>query len=198
MLEYKEVYSCGSKWTVPNVLTMSRIVMVPVFLGAFILEAYPLALSLFVLAGITDALDGYLARTLKQRSRLGALIDPLADKLLVLTAFLCLGFQEWIALWLVVLVLLREALIVFGYMFIHLARLDLRGKITATLDSKLNTLAQILLVLSVMTSKVFDIAVINASADILIYVVAGLTLFSGMHYLILGFGLLSFFRKQEH
>ena len=192
MQEHKAVIGCNSSWTVPNALTLARLVMVPVFLGAFIHEAFLLALAVFILAGITDALDGYLARTLEQRSRLGAVLDPLADKLLVLTAFLCLGHVGWIPWWLVGVVILREVLIVCGFMFLHLVRMDLRGKITATLDSKLNTLAQVLLVLAVMSFRVMDEAFLAPVSDILIYVVGGLTLVSGVHYLVLGVGLVFF------
>lgn len=194
--EHKAVIGYNSSWTVPNALTLARFVMVPVFLGAFIHEAYLLALSVFILAGITDALDGYLARTLKQRSRLGAVLDPLADKLLVLTAFLCLGLAGWIPWWLVSVVIIREVLIVCGFVFLHLARMDVRGRVTATMDSKLNTLVQILFVLAVMSSMVFDAAVLDPLSDILIYAVGGLTLISGLHYLFIGLGLI-FFSKNE-
>jgi len=190
--ENKAVIGYHSSWTVPNALTLARFGMVPVFLGAFFHEAFLLALTVFILAGITDALDGYLARTLEQRSRLGAVLDPMADKLLVLTAFLCLGHVGWIPWWLVGVVILREVVIVCGFMFLHLARMDIRGKITATLDSKLNTLAQIMLVLAVMSSRLFDEALLDPVSDILIYVVGGLTLVSGLHYLFIGIGLVFF------
>jgi len=195
--EYKAVLGYNSSWTVPNALTLTRFAMVPVFLGAFIYEAFLLALTIFILAGITDALDGYLARTMKQRSRLGAVLDPLADKLLVLTAFICLGLSGWIPWWLVSVVIIREIVIVCGFIFLHLARMDIRGKITATLDSKLNTLAQIMLVLVVMSSRLLEEALLDTLSHILIYVVAGLTLISGLHYLFLGLGLRFCFKNKK-
>ncbi len=194
--EHKTIIGFDSQWTVPNALTLARVAMVPVFLMSYIHEAYFVALSVFILAGITDALDGYLARTMKQRSRLGAVLDPLADKLLVLTAFLCLGLLGWIPWWLVSVVIIREVLIVCGFVFLHLARMDVRGMVTATMDSKLNTLVQILLVLAVMSSMVFDAAVLDPLSDILIYAVGGLTLISGLHYLFIGLGLI-FFSENE-
>ncbi len=195
--EHKTDIGCNSSWTVPNALTLARFAMVPVFLGAFIHEAYLLSLAVFILAGITDALDGFLARTLEQRSRLGAVIDPVADKLLVLTAFLCLGHVGWIPWWLIVVVVLREVLIVSGFAFFRFTGMDVRGKIAATLDSKLNTLGQIMLVLSVMSSIVFEAAALDPVSGILIYAVGGLTLISGLHYLLLGLGLVFFSGNDE-
>lgn len=165
---------------------MVRIVLVPAFVGAFIEQAYTLAFCLFVIAGITDGLDGYLARTLRQRSRFGALIDPLADKLLVLTAFFCLAYLDWIPLWLFALVIGRELLIVCGFLILRMARGDVHSKIVATWDSKLNTLAQMLLILVVMAAQVLDVPVLFTFGEGLVYVVGGLALFSGGHYIVLG------------
>ncbi len=186
----KNVVHYGSNWTLPNLLTVIRILMVPAFVGAFMLEAYPLSLLFFIAAGLTDGLDGFLARTMGQRSKLGALIDPLADKLLLLSAFICLGLQAWIPLWLLLLVIAREIFIICGFLILHVSGIDVRVRLKATWDSKLNTLAQILLVLTVMSAQLFAVPLLEASSLVLIYLAGGLALFSGGRYLLLGIELL--------
>lgn len=177
----------GSNWTVPNFLTLARIFITPAFVVAYFSENYILALILFVLAGITDGLDGFLARILKQRSRLGAMIDPLADKFLLLTTFVCLGIQGWIPFWVIVVVITRDIIIIGGLFVLHIFGVNVKNKISPTIDSKLNTLFQIILLLAAMTGYTFGISGFIISASILAYVVGCLTIFSGIRYVLLGF-----------
>jgi cardiolipin synthase len=81
-------------WTVPNQITFLRFVLLPVFLICLFYERYGWALFLLVIAGLTDALDGLLARWLNQKSELGTFLDPVADKFLLSSSFVVLAFKE--------------------------------------------------------------------------------------------------------
>ncbi len=187
----------GSNWTVPNLLTIIRIFITPAFVVAFFGEDFLLALILFVVAGITDGLDGFLARVLKQRSRLGAMIDPLADKFLLLTAFVCLGIQEWIPFWLIVIVISRDMIIIGGLFVLHIFGVNVKNKINPTIDSKLNTLLQIILLLTAMTGYTFEAPFFMGLAPILAYLVGFLTIFSGIRYVLLGFSFIQAKTNEE-
>lgn len=176
-----------SNWTVPNILTVFRIFITPAFVVVFFSENYLLALILFVVAGITDGLDGFLARILDQRSKLGAMIDPLADKFLLLTTFICLGVQGWVPFWLIVVVISRDLIIVGGFFILHLLGVNIKNKINPTIDSKLNTLFQIVLLLVTLIVNTFELGALIWGATVLIYLVGVLTIFSGVRYVILGF-----------
>ncbi len=101
--------------TLPNFLTLLRIIAIPVFL-IFLAEGdYAAAFMLFLAAGVTDTMDGAVARLTNSRSDLGAVLDPMADKLLLLSSFVVLGFKGAIATWLVALVVIRDVIVVLGY-----------------------------------------------------------------------------------
>lgn len=98
----------------PNFFTIVRILVTPLFIYLLFLggaNAFPLALAIFILAGITDILDGYLARRLQVESRLGKMLDPVADKILVLSAFASFVTMDLIYLWMVILIVLRDIII---------------------------------------------------------------------------------------
>lgn len=137
----------------PNVLTVFRFLLVPPVVVLMLDHEFRPALVLFALAGFSDALDGFLARRFHWGSRIGALMDPLADKLLMVSSFLTLGWLGLIPVWLVGLVILRDLVIVTGAV-IYNARIE-QVEAEPSFASKLNTLGQILLVLSVL----FDQAV---------------------------------------
>src|SRR5690554_2202148 len=101
--------------TLPNFLTLLRIIAIPVFLICLADRNYAAAFILFLAAGITDTVDGAVARLTNSRSTLGAVLDPMADKLLLLSSFIVLGFTGAIATWLVVLVVVRDVIVVLGY-----------------------------------------------------------------------------------
>ncbi len=101
--------------TLPNFLTLLRIIAIPVFLIFLAQANYAAAFMLFLAAGVTDTIDGTLARLTDSRSSLGAVLDPMADKLLLLSSYLVLGFTEALPDWLVILVVLRDVIVVLGY-----------------------------------------------------------------------------------
>ena len=104
--------------TLPNFLTLLRIVAIPVFLVLLAQRNYAAAFILLVGAGMTDAVDGAVARLTDSQSDLGAVLDPMADKLLLLSSFLVLGFSGKMPAWLVALVVLRDIIVVLGYVAI--------------------------------------------------------------------------------
>ena len=104
-------------WTIPNVLTMIRIVLIPVFVVLFFKGYKIAALCVFCAASLTDMLDGYLARKLNQITDFGKLFDPLADKLMVLTAMVCQTFWGPLPLVAVIIVALKELVMVLGGVF---------------------------------------------------------------------------------
>jgi cardiolipin synthase len=137
----------------PNILTVFRFLLVPPVVMLMLKDEFMPALVLFAVAGFSDALDGFLARRYHWTSRIGGLMDPLADKLLMVSSYLTLGWLGLIPLWLVGLVILRDLVIVTGAI-IYNARIE-HIEAEPSIVSKLNTLAQILLVLSVLFNQAF-------------------------------------------
>ena len=177
-----------SNWTIPNLLTVFRILITPVFVAAFVNNQIMLAWWLFFLAGVTDGLDGFLARLLKQRSRLGAMIDPLADKVLLVTAFITLGVKGWLPSWLVIIVVSRDLIILGGLALLHFLSVSIKDRISPAWVSKANTAAQILLIFLVLisTAKGWETGAVQM---VLMWSVAFLSVASGVYYVARGFAL---------
>lgn len=135
----------------PNLISVVRIFLSLPVVWCMVKGRFDIALLLFAVAGISDGLDGFLAKRFGWESRLGGLLDPLADKVLLISAFLSLGWLGFLPISLVLLVILRDLLIVTGALVYHysVAELDARPSWL----SKLNTAVQILLVLAVVSSK---------------------------------------------
>ena len=178
-----------ARLTIPNLLTLIRILLTPVFVIAFIDQQIVMAWVLFAIAGLTDALDGFLAKVLHQRTRLGAILDPLADKALLVTAYVCLAIKDWIPGWLSIMVVSRDVIIVGGLAVLALMDVDMRGRISPTRVSKLTTLAQIGLIFFVMLEKSFDWNRPDVQMALCL-ATAVLTAVSGLHYLFIGLTLL--------
>ncbi len=104
----------------PNFLTLIRILTIPFFLIYLAYHRYGEAFVVFVLGGITDFLDGLTARLMNQQTAIGAYLDPVADKLLVITSFVMLGLIEGVPMWLAVVVVSRDVLLILGYGIIYL------------------------------------------------------------------------------
>ena len=164
---------------IPNIITLFRFLLVPPVVLLLLDERFGLALLLFGVAGFSDALDGYLAKRFNWSSRLGALLDPLADKLLLVSSFITLGWLNQIPLWLVGVVILRDLVIVSGALVYHY-RIE-RLEAEPSMVSKLNTFTQILLVLAVMFSAAVQ-ALPYLWMDVLLYSVLVTTLWSGIDY----------------
>ena len=162
----------------PNTLSLLRLFLVTPFLIAVIYDLYLLALILFVLAGISDFLDGFLARRLQQKSRLGAFLDPLGDKLLMTVAFIALAVQGLVPAWLAVLVVAKDIYVALGSGIAYLA-----GNVTSFPPDtwgKLSTLLQI-----VTCGLVLLIAFLDArmpGLDWLFYAAGLVTVIAGVNY----------------
>ena len=164
---------------IPNIITLVRFLLVLPVVLLLLQGRFGMALVVFGIAGFSDALDGYLAKHYHWTSRIGALMDPLADKLLLLSCFVTLGWLGWIPYWLVGLVILRDLIIVSGaivYNF-RIERLEAEPRPA----SKLNTFTQIMLVLAVMFSQGFQ-ELPALWMDVLLYSVLLTTLWSGLDY----------------
>jgi cardiolipin synthase len=167
----------------PNLLTLMRIVMVPVVVVLLNAQEYSYALLIFTLAGMTDGLDGWIAKKYQFESKLGAMLDPIADKLLLVSTYTMLAVLGDIPFWLLVLVIFRDLLIVGGYWI--LVAMDKKAEIQPIFVSKLNTFFQILLVVLVLVHRsgwlMLDILV---SATISMVVLT--TISSGICYVRIG------------
>ena len=170
----------GRIWTVPNQITLLRLGFLPFFLILISYERYKWALLVLVIAGLSDGIDGLLARKLNQRSSLGALLDPIADKLLLSSSFLILAFKKQLAWWLTILVLSRDVLIlivavviilIFGY-----------RPFPPSIYGKFTTAMQIVLVFSVVLNAAYPSSYLSGLNQILIYAVTALCIVSGFHY----------------
>jgi cardiolipin synthase (CMP-forming) len=129
--------------SIPNLITLARIVLVPVVVWAILAGEMGLAFSLFLAAGVSDAIDGFLAKRFNMTTVLGAYLDPLADKALLVSIYVTLGINSVLPLWLVILVVSRDIMIVGGVLLSWL--LGNPMKVKPLVVSKLNTLAQIVL-----------------------------------------------------
>jgi cardiolipin synthase len=136
---------------IPNLISIMRIVLVGPVVWALATEQYVLALILFAVAGISDGLDGFLAKHFHWESRLGSLLDPIADKLLLVASFATLTWLGLLPLWLLWLVLARDLIIISGGLVYHywIGQFEL----TPLWSSKINTVLQIALVLLVLIQQ---------------------------------------------
>jgi cardiolipin synthase len=169
----------GIALNIPNLITLGRILLVPVVVWAIASGAMWIAFVLFLAAGVSDAVDGYLAKRFNMATELGAYLDPLADKALIVSIYLTLGVSNLIPRWLVILVVSRDILIVGGILLSWLVGNPL--KIKPLLVSKLNTVAQIVFACVVLGSLGFAIEAQTLTL-VLMGMVAVLTLLSVAAY----------------
>lgn len=170
----------GIALNIPNLITLGRILLVPIVVWAIATPgAMWIAFVLFLAAGVSDAVDGYLAKRFQMTTELGAYLDPLADKALIVSIYLTLGINGVIPRWLVILVVSRDILIVGGIMLSWLVGPPL--KIKPLLVSKLNTVAQIVFASVVLGSLGFNYELPTLTL-ILMGLVAVLTLLSVAAY----------------
>lgn len=166
---------------IPNLITGLRFVLTPPVVLFLIFDEYLLALGVFFVAGFSDGVDGFLAKRYGWKTRLGSILDPLADKTLLLATFITLGGLSLIPLWLVGLIILRDAIIV-GWAAAYQA-ITQQLEVRPNLFSKLNTVAQILLALVVMFFNGMELSW-HALQDVLVVLVFVTTVLSGTVYLI--------------
>jgi cardiolipin synthase len=169
----------------PNFLTLIRILTIPFFLVYLSYHRYGEALIIFVIGGVTDFLDGLAARLMNQQTALGAYLDPIADKLLVITSFIMLGLIGGIPEWLAVVVVSRDILILLGYGIIHFL-VDERLAVKPSTIGKWSTMLQ-LLTLGVALALLHNENILDRRLwNILIAVTTIATVASGLQYLYRG------------
>lgn len=163
---------------IPNLICVIRILLVfPVIF--FILDGnYLWALFIFLLAGVSDGIDGFLAKHYHWQSRLGSILDPLADKLLLVSTYVSIAWVGLIPLWLLIAVFVRDIMIVLGAFAYH--TYIGKFKMAPSLISKFNTMMQILLVLAVLSLQLTDFSQTVIDGMILITLLA--IIFSGIDY----------------
>jgi len=166
--------------SIPNLITLARILSVPLVVWAITSGEWMIAFILFVVAGISDAVDGYLAKRFDMASELGAYLDPLADKALIVSIYVSLGIAGAIPRWLVIFVVARDIMIIGAVILSWLIGHPVEMKPLRV--SKLNTVAQIVFACVVLGSLAFEF---NAGplVPILMYSVAVLTFLSIAFYL---------------
>ncbi|MBL6918493.1 MAG: CDP-alcohol phosphatidyltransferase family protein [Gammaproteobacteria bacterium] len=164
---------------IPNLLTLARIAAVPVLILFLYEGRYGAALAVFVLAGITDGLDGWIAKRFKCVTRLGSILDPLADKILIVSTYVMLVLAGDLPFWLILLIGFRDLGIIAGVLVLN--TLNGHVQMQPSLLSKVNTFLQISLVILVMIERVGLIA-LEPIAEILLWFVAVTTVASAIHY----------------
>ncbi len=181
------------RWNIPNILTLLRIVLIPVFILAFYLPyswAPPLATILFILAALTDWLDGYLARRLDQMSAFGAFLDPVADKLMVVSALVLLAADPQVRtsvinvrLFTVVVIIIIGREITVSALREWMAELGRRARVAVSVIGKLKTISQMMAIPFMIYDKpLWGIPVFQIGEGLL-YMAAALTLWSMVVYL---------------
>jgi cardiolipin synthase len=164
----------------PNLLTLARICMAPVLVSAILEGRFKLGLILFVVAGLTDALDGILARLLRQRTVLGQYLDPVADKLLLSTLFLVLLHEGLMPVRVTVLVFGRDVCILLVSAILYAAAG--RREFPPSLFGKANTAAQILAVAVVLLHQLVQAGWVTVLREFALWATMALTVVSGLHY----------------
>ena len=167
---------------IPNILTVIRILLTPLFVIFLLKNLFSFALLVFTVAAISDALDGLFARYFNQHTALGAYLDPIADKLLLASAFVSLAILKIVPGWLTVLVISRDILILLGVAIF--AMMNINFEVKPSIVSKCTTVAQLSTVfLALLNPKLSDFYMIQWS---LCWLTAGLTIIAGLHYVYIG------------
>jgi cardiolipin synthase len=170
--------------TIPNFLTLLRIIAIPVFLILVNGHRYAAALVLFMAAGITDTIDGVIARLTDSRSELGATMDPLADKLLLISSFVMLTWLGALPSWLLILVLTRDVVVLSGYLVIYFVSTPM--EVDPTFIGKLNTFNEMFTIgfaLLTLARPELPMTTVNLG---MWYLTAATTTISGVHYVYSG------------
>jgi cardiolipin synthase (CMP-forming) len=170
----------GRIWTVPNQITLLRLGFLPFFLILIFYEQYRWALMVLVFVALTDAIDGYLARRLQQKSALGAYLDPIADKLLLSSSFVVLAMAKKIAWWVTILVLSRDVLL----LVVAAVILIIQGyrPFPPSLLGKATTFFEIALVFFVIFAAAYPNDRAPTITRYLAFTVATFVIVSGFHY----------------
>ncbi len=165
-----------------NKITIARIIFIPFFIAAVIYSKLGIALFIFSLAIISDAADGFIARTLKQKTALGTILDPVADKLLLVSAYICLSLANSIPFglrlppYVPIIVISRDAIIVLGSIIVYVVSGEL--KVAPSAIGKATTFFQMITIVAILVQFKYSSAIWNTAVIF--------TIFSGIDYVIKG------------
>ena len=163
---------------IPNLLTIFRLFVTSFFILAIHYGEFKIALWLFVVQAITDLLDGFLARVLGEKTSLGALLDPLADKAMLVSSFFVLYIKDIVPFWVTFIVLMRDLVLTLGY--IILCKLFGKIEVIPSILGKITTFCQIGTVVYVLWSDT------RSYQDFFFYPTIALTIITGLHYVYQG------------
>ena len=167
---------------IPNLISLARLLAVPFAVWLIMRGQLLAAFWIFVLASLSDAVDGYIAKRFNLRTVIGGYLDPIADKALLVSVFITLGFANYLDSWVVILAVFRDALIVCGALLIQF--LFQSFTVQPLLSSKINTVFQFLLVTLALGLNGYAIDA-GPTIEIMTYIVGATTVWSGMSYLVL-------------
>ena len=165
---------------IPNSLTILRILLVPVFVGLLAYDYYDYALITLLAASFTDVLDGSIARMANQRTQFGMYLDPLADKLLLMTSFITFSLLDLVPIWSVIVVVSRDAILLTGTLLARLT--DLYIDTSPSILGKATTLFQLVYIILVLTFAAYQVE--PGFLVSVLYMMVVLTIFSGLHYIL--------------
>lgn len=172
-------HHASRSFNLPNTLTVARIVLIPVFITALEYKRYDYALYIFVLAAFTDLMDGLLARLRDQRTQLGRFLDPMADKFILVTAYVFFAYYGLVPPWLTIIVISRDIIIITGVVLLYFITHTLKAE--PSIPGKASTAMQFLLLFSVLLN--INYGTLPEIRGILIWATAFITAASGLHYI---------------
>ena len=179
-----------SKCHTPNLITCSRLILLPAFVYCMLAGKMTFAFYLFVFMGLSDALDGWLAKRYEWRSRLGSFLDPLADKIMLVSAFLMFAWLGLLPLWFILIIVLRDLLIGLGYLWLWQSYGSYPNPINPSLLSKINTVLQVALALLTLAQSAMPLSVerfavlLSASIEPIMWASVIAAVISGVMYAI--------------
>jgi cardiolipin synthase (CMP-forming) len=165
--------------TIPNLITTLRIILTPIFVIYIINDELITGLVILIITGLSDGIDGLVARLFNQKSKLGAYLDPLADKIILISAFVALSIRDFLPSWLTVMVISRDILILMGVfiLFLNGMKVDIRPSVS----SKITTCLQFLTVILVLAKDYFP--ALEKYYPFLFYLTAFFTIISFLQYM---------------
>jgi cardiolipin synthase len=174
----------SSVLTIANLLTVLRLILIPVFVMTIFYQHFELALVVFFVAAITDGFDGFAARALNQKTELGATLDPMADKLLLVAAFVVLSLPRFtitppIPFWLTAAAISRDVFIVLGALVINMTTGF--SQFRPSMPGKINTFVQLAMIVYFLVANAFHF--LTTWLPLAYYLTFGMAVFSGLHYI---------------
>lgn len=166
----------------PNVLTITRIFIIPIFITAIVYKRYDYALYLFLIAALTDLFDGLFARLKNQKTTLGTFLDPLADKFLLVTAFIVLSIYGLIPKWLTIIVISRDIIVITGWFLLYF--ITSTARVEPSVLGKATMWMQSMLIAYVLIDNNF--LLLPDMPRLLLWITSGITILSGLHYIYRG------------